>query len=54
MGTAGSANVGSRYAMFEAIHGAAPRMVLEERAKYADLSSVMLLAHIGYRKEAEA
>jgi isocitrate dehydrogenase (NAD+) len=44
--------------MFEAIHGSAPRMVEEGRAIYADPSSViraasMLLAHIGYAKEAE-
>ena len=52
VGTAGSANIGKRYAMFEAIHGSAPRMVAEGRAKYADPSSVlracvMLLEHIG-------
>ena len=29
VGTAGSANIGKRYAMFEAIHGSAPRMVDE-------------------------
>ena len=54
VGTAGSANVGDRYAMFEAIHGSAPRMVREGRAKYADPSSMiragaMLLDHIGYK-----
>ncbi len=59
VGTAGSANIGKRYAMFEAIHGSAPRMVTEGRDKYADPSSiirggVMLLEHIGYIKEAEA
>lgn len=53
VGTAGSANIGKRYAMFEAIHGSAPRMVKEGRAAYADPSSViraaaMLLAHIGF------
>ena len=32
VGTAGSANIGKRYAMFEAIHGSAPRMVDEGRA----------------------
>ncbi len=53
VGTAGSANIGKRYAMFEAIHGSAPRMVKEGRAQYADPSSViragsMLLNHIGY------
>lgn len=52
VGTAGSANIGKRYAMFEAIHGSAPRMVKEGRAQYADPSSVlraavMLLEHIG-------
>lgn len=55
VGTAGSANIGWRYAMFEAIHGSAPRMVKEGRAKFADPFSLiraaaMLLNHIGYRK----
>ena len=36
VGTAGSANIGKQYAMFEAIHGSAPRMVTEGRAPYAD------------------
>lgn len=53
VGTAGSANIGKRYAMFEAIHGSAPRMVREGRAKYADPCSMiraaaMLIDHIGY------
>lgn len=53
VGTAGSANIGKQYAMFEAIHGSAPRMVQEGRAIYADPSSMiraaaMLLNHIGY------
>ena len=53
VGTAGSANLGRRYAMFEAIHGSAPRMVTEGRAGYADPSSLlragaMLMDHIGY------
>lgn len=53
VGTAGSANIGKQYAMFEAIHGSAPRMVDEGRAQYADPSSMvkasaMLLNHIGY------
>ena len=53
VGTAGSANIGKRYAMFEAIHGSAPRMVREGRAKYADPSSLIraaafLINHIGY------
>ena len=58
VGTAGSANLGKRYAMFEAIHGSAPRMVAECRDKYADPSSiiraaVMLLSHIGYQEKAD-
>lgn len=58
VGTAGSANIGKRYAMFEAIHGSAPRMVLEGRDKYADPCSiiragVMLLSHIGYQEQAD-
>ncbi|MCH7625710.1 MAG: isocitrate/isopropylmalate dehydrogenase family protein [Chloroflexi bacterium] len=55
VGTAGSANIGKRYAMFEAIHGSAPRMVDEGRAQYADPSSLlragaMLLEHIGFEE----
>ncbi len=58
VGTAGSANIGKRYAMFEAIHGSAPRMVAEGRDKYADPCSmlraaVMLLSHIGRQAEAD-
>lgn len=58
VGTAGSANLGKKYAMFEAIHGSAPRMVKEGRAQYADPCSiiraaVMLLNHIGYSKESK-
>ena len=58
VGTAGCANIGKRYAMFEAIHGSAPRMVREGRDKYADPCSmlravVMLLSHIGYQDRAD-
>lgn len=58
VGTAGSANIGKKYAMFEAIHGSAPRMVKEGRDIYADPCSViragaMLLNHIGYHEQAE-
>ena len=56
VGTAGSANVGKVYSMFEAIHGSAPRMVTEGRAQYADPSSMiragaMLLEHIGFAEQ---
>ncbi len=58
VGTAGCANIGKKYAMFEAIHGSAPRMVQEGRAQYADPCSmlracVMLLSHIGYQDRAD-
>lgn len=51
VGTAGSANIGDRFAMFEAIHGSAPRMIEEGLADYANPSSIlkaeaMLLRHI--------
>ena len=53
VGTAGSANIGDRYAMFEAIHGSAPRMIEEGIGHYANPSSIfkateMLLRHIGF------
>ena len=53
VGTAGSANIGKRYGMFEAIHGSAPRMVATGRAQFADPSSLvragaMMLEHIGF------
>lgn len=51
VGTAGSANIGDRYAMFEAIHGSAPRMIAEGLGEYANPASLlkaleMLLRHI--------
>jgi isocitrate dehydrogenase (NAD+) len=59
VGTAGSANIGKQYAMFEAIHGSAPRMVSEGRAQYADPCSMiraaaMLLGHVGYTDKGKA
>ncbi len=59
VGTAGSANIGDHYAMFEAIHGSAPRMVEEGIAEYANPSSIlraveMLLRHIGRADAANA
>lgn len=58
VGTAGSANIGDQYAMFEAIHGSAPRMIEEGLAAYANPSSIfkaaeMLLRHIGLIDKAE-
>lgn len=51
VGTAGSANIGDRYAMFEAIHGSAPRMIEEGLGDYANPSSILralelMLRHI--------
>ena len=58
VGTAGSANIGKHYAMFEAIHGSTPRMIKEGRGDYADPCSmlratVMLLNHIGRNDKAD-
>lgn len=58
VGTAGSANIGKHYAMFEAIHGSAPRMMREGRGIYADPCSmlravVLLLSHIGRQSAAD-
>ena len=58
VGTAGCANIGKKYAMFEAIHGSAPRMINEGRGDYADPCSmlracVMLLSHIGLQDRAD-
>jgi len=58
VGTAGSANIGKRYAMFEAIHGSAPRMVRENRAQFADPSSMiraaaMMINHMGYSERGQ-
>ena len=52
VGTAGSANIGDQYAMFEAIHGTAPRMIEDGTYRYANPTSLlralaMLLRHIG-------
>ncbi len=58
VGTAGSANIGDRYAMFEAIHGSAPRMIEEGIGEYANPSSLikaleMMLRHIAMSDKAD-
>lgn len=58
VGTAGSANIGDRYAMFEAIHGSAPRMIEEGIGEYANPSSIfkateMMLRHIAMKEKAD-
>ncbi len=49
VGLAGSANVGANYAMFEAIHGSAPRRANQNKANPSGLllGAVMMLVHIG-------
>ena len=51
VGTAGSANIGDRFAVFEAIHGSAPRLLELGLGDYANPQSIlkaeaMLLRHI--------
>ena len=58
VGTAGSANIGDRWAMFEAIHGTAPRMIESGEGRFANPSSIlkaleMLLRHIGRQEQAD-
>ena len=58
VGTAGSANIGDQYAMFEAIHGSAPRMIEEGIGDYANPSSIfraaeMLLRHVAMAGKAD-
>ncbi|MBQ2316424.1 MAG: isocitrate/isopropylmalate dehydrogenase family protein [Clostridia bacterium] len=57
VGTAGSMNLGDKYAMFEAIHGSAPRMIEQGIGEYANPTSLfkateMLLNHIGFKDAA--
>lgn len=57
VGTAGSANIGTKMAMFEAIHGSAPRMVEDGIAHLANPASlmtaaVMMLRHTGLTEKA--
>jgi len=58
VGTAGSANIGDKYAMFEAIHGSAPRMIERGMGDYANPASMikagaMMLRHICRAEAAE-
>jgi isocitrate dehydrogenase (NAD+) len=58
VGTAGSANIGDKYAMFEAIHGSAPRMIERGMGHYANPDSILkaaalLLRHICRGDKAE-
>ncbi len=58
VGTAGSANIGDKYAMFEPIHGTAPRLIELGRGDYANPTSMfkateMMLRHIGFKDKAD-
>lgn len=53
LGLASSANIGDTHAMFEAVHGTAPRMAGLNTANPTALmfSAAMMLKHLGYREE---
>jgi isocitrate dehydrogenase len=55
VGLAGSANIGTNYAMFEAIHGSAPRRAGQNLANPSGLllGAVMMLVHINQEDIAE-
>jgi isocitrate dehydrogenase len=55
VGLAGSANIGERVAMFEAIHGSAPDIAGQDMANPSGLllGAVMMLVHIGQPEVAE-
>lgn len=58
VGTAGSANIGDGCAMFEAIHGSAPRKIENGEGDYANPSSILkaaelLLRHIAMPEKAD-
>ena len=49
VGTAGSANIGGQYAMFEAIHGTAPRKIEAGEGDYANPASILKAAELMLR-----
>lgn len=55
VGLAGSANIGDEYAMFEAIHGSAPRRAGQNLANPSGLlhGAILMLLHIGQNDVAE-
>ena len=56
VGLAGSANIGENVAMFEAIHGSAPRRAGQNLANPSGLllGAVMMLVHLGLSEHAES
>src|SRR6187455_3144097 len=55
VGLAGSSNIGEKVAMFEAIHGSAPRRAGQNLANPSGLllGAVMMLVHVGLNEHAE-
>jgi isocitrate dehydrogenase len=55
VGLAGSANIGDGFAMFEAIHGSAPRIAGQNKANPSGLllGAIQMLVHIGQHDVAE-
>ena len=55
VGLAGSANIGDGFAMFEAIHGSAPRIAGMNKANPSGLllGAIQMLVHIGQKEVAE-
>lgn len=55
VGIAGSANIGSDYAMFEAVHGSAPDIAGQGKANPSGLlnASIMMLKHLDMHDKAE-
>lgn len=55
LGVAPSANIGEKYAVFETVHGSAPKYAGKNKANPAAmiLASAMMLCHIGERKAAD-
>ncbi len=54
VGLAGSANIGGEYAMFEAIHGSAPRRAGQNLANPSGLllAAIQMLVHLNFNEEA--
>ncbi len=54
VGLAGSVNIGTKFAMFEAVHGSAPNIAGQNKANPSGLlnAAIMMLTHIGQGKAA--
>jgi isocitrate/isopropylmalate dehydrogenase len=54
LGVAPSANIGAKYALFEPVHGSAPKYAGKDAANPTGMlrATAMMLEHLGYAKEA--